>query len=272
MIDPRAIIHPSARIGEQVSIGPWTMVGEGVEIGDGSEIGPHVILKGPTRLGANTRVYQFASIGEDTPARVYAGEPTSLVVGEGNIFREGVTVHRGTVQDAFETRIGSHNLFMAYVHIAHDCVVGDHCVFANNASISGHVRVGDWVNLGGYSGIPQFRQIGAHAMVAGMSLVLKDVPAYVSVAGNPAAAVGLNLEGLRRRDFSETALASLRQAYRHVYHGHALLDAALDALAGISDEDGHVAAFVTSIRESRFGIVRPRGEQGRDVAHADDDS
>lgn len=258
MIDPRAIIHPTATIGSGVSVGPWSIIDADVELGDHCSVASHVILKGPSVIGAHNHFYPFASIGEATPARAYGGEPTRLVIGTHNVFREGVTVHRGTVQDRGETTIGSHNLLMAYVHVAHDCVVGDHCVFANNASLSGHVHVGDWANLGGYAGVPQFRSVGAHAMVAGMSLVLKDVPAFVSVAGHPAAAVGLNLEGLRRRGFSEAAMASLREAYRVLYRAHLRLEDAMDRIAALDDPEGHLEVLLASLRGSRQGICRPR--------------
>ncbi len=258
MIDPRAIIHPTARIGDAVSIGPWSIIDEGVALGDHCEVASHVILKGPTTVGRHNRFFPFASVGEGTPARSYDGEPTRLVIGDHNVFREGVTVHRGTVQDRGETTIGSHNLFMAYVHIAHDCVVGDHCVFANNASISGHVQVGDWANLGGYAGIPQYRSIGAHAMVAGMSLVLKDVPAFVTVAGHPAVAVSLNVEGLRRRGFSEAAITGLRQAFRTLYQSHLRIEQALEHIEAMPDPEGHLGQLSASVRASRQGIVRPR--------------
>lgn len=259
MIDARAIIDPSARLGANVSIGPWTIIGPDVEIGDDCVIDAHVVVRGPTRLGARNRIYQFATVGEDTPALAYGGEATHLVVGDDNVIREGVTIHRGMVQDAGETRIGSHNLLMAYVHVGHDCVVGDHCIFANNASISGHCHVGDWANLGGYCGVPQFRRIGAHAMIGGMSLVTKDVPAFVTVSGNPAAAVGMNLEGLRRRGFSKEGIAALKRAYRTVFRSGLRVAEALERLAGEEDPDGHLATFADSIRTSKHGVVRPRG-------------
>ena len=261
MIDPRAIIDPSAQIGEGVSIGPWSIIDAEVEVGDHCVIDAHVMVRGPTQLGSHNRIYPFASIGDATPARAYAGEPTRLVVGNHNTFREGVTVHRGTMQDRGETSIGSHNLFMAYAHVAHDCVIGDHCTFANNASAAGHVTVGDWAILGGYAGVPQYRSVGAHAMVAGMSLLLKDVPAFVTVAGHPARAVSLNLEGLRRRDFSAQAVADLRAAYRLLYQAGLSTAEALARIEGLPDSEGHLAILTRSVRESRQGIVRPRRDR-----------
>ena len=262
MIDPRAIIDPSAQIGSGVSIGPWSIIDADVEVGDYCVIDAHAIVRGPTRLGCRTRVDPFASIGDATPARAYAGEATRLVVGDDNVFREGVTVHRGTVQDRGETTIGNRNLFMAYAHVAHDCVIGDHCTFANNASASGHVTVGDWAILGGYAGVPQYRSIGAHAMVAGKSLVLKDVPAFVTVAGHPARVVSLNLEGLRRRGFASEALVNLRAAYRLLYRSGLRTVEALARIHDLPDPEGHLAILTRSVSESRQGIVRPR--RGRD--------
>lgn len=258
MIDPRAIIDPTAHIGTGVSIGPWSIIDADVEVGDDCVIDAHAIVRGPTRLGRGNRIHPFATLGDATPARAYAGEPTRLLVGDHNIFREGVTVHRGTVQDRGETRIGDHNLFMAYAHVAHDCVIGHHCTFANNASAAGHVTVGDWAVLGGYAGVPQYRSIGAHAMVAGMSLVLKDVPAFVAVAGHPARVVGLNLEGLRRRGFTAEAVGRLRAAFRLLYRSGLRTMEALEGIEGMADPEGHLALLARSLRESRQGIARPR--------------
>lgn len=262
MIDPRAIVDPSAEIGTGVSIGPWSIIDADVEVGDHCVIDAHVIVRGPTRLGRHNRVHPFASIGDATPARAYGGEATRLVVGDHNVFREGVTVHRGTVQDRGETTIGSHNLFMAYAHVAHDCVIGDHCTFANNASASGHVTVGDWAILGGYAGVPQYRSVGAHAMVGGMSLVLKDVPAFVTVAGHPARVVSLNVEGMRRRGFAAADLANLRAAYRALYRSDLSTAEALARIDTMPDPEGHLAILTRSVRASRQGIVRPRRQDG----------
>lgn len=262
MIDARAIVDPTARIGAGVRIGPWSIIGPDVEIGDDCVIDAHVIVRGPTVLGRGNRIFQFSSVGEDTPALAFRGEPTRLLIGDHNVIREGVTIHRGMVQDRGETVIGSHNLLMAYVHVGHDCVVGDHCIFANNASISGHVQVGDWANLGGYCGVPQFRRIGAHAMVGGMSLVLKDVPDFVTVSGNPAQAVGINVEGLKRRDFSPAAIRAIRRAYRTLYRSGLGVDAALQAIAAEPDAEGHLARFSASVRAATRGVVRPRAEGG----------
>ena len=264
LIDPRAIIDPSARIGANVHIGPWTIIDADVEIGDECWIASHVVLRGPTRLGPRNRIYQFATVGEATPAVVYRGEPTTLDIGADNVIREGVTIHRGTVQDQGRTVVGDHNLFMAYVHVGHDCIVGSNVIMANNSSASGHVRVGDHANIGGYAGIPQYRTIGAYTMIGGMSLVLKDVPAFVSVSGNPAAAVGMNVEGMRRRNLANEVVEALREAYRIVYRGGLTTNAAVEACTPLAAKFVEVRQFLDSILSSKLGIIRPRHE-----SHAD---
>ena len=176
MIDPSAIVDPSAVLGKDVSVGPWTIIGPGVEIGDGCEIASHVVIKGPTVIGRNNKIFQFSTVGEDTPDLKYKGEPTRLIIGDNNVIREGVTIHRGTVQDNSETRIGSDNLLMAYVHVGHDCVVGNHVIMVNNAAISGHVYVGDWTILSGYCLVHQFVHIGPHCFVGPAAFVYHDVP------------------------------------------------------------------------------------------------
>jgi UDP-N-acetylglucosamine acyltransferase len=258
LIDPRAIIDPSARLGRNVAIGPWTMIGPDVEIGDDCVIASHVVLKGPTRLGHRNRVFQFSSIGEDSSDRSYRGEPTMLEIGDDNVFREGVNIHRGTMKDQGRTIIGSHCLLMPYVHIAHDCVIGDHVVFANYAAVSGHVVVGDYANFGGYAGVAQHRRVGSHTHLAAMSLVIKDVPDYVTVMGNPASVIGLNSEGLRRRGWPENRIGHLRKAFRTVYRSGLTAAQACAELAPMAAEVPEVAAFVTAVGDSRFGIVRPR--------------
>ena len=239
-------------------VGPWTIIGPGVEVGDDCRIASHVILKGPTRLGHNNHIFQFSSIGEDTPALAYGGEPTRLTIGDNNVFREGVTIHRGMVQDAGETVIGSNCLLMAYVHVGHDCVLGDHVIMANNSAVSGHCRVGDHANFGGYAGVPQFRNVGAHSHIAGMSLVLKDVPAYMTVMGNPASAIGLNIEGMRRRGYSNAVIAALKRAHATVYRQGRTVKEACSELESVARDIPEVALFLASIRDSRWGIVRPR--------------
>ncbi len=262
MIDPRAIIDPSARLGTNVAVGPWTIIGPDVEIGDDCRIESHVVLKGPTRMGRGNRVFQFSSIGEDTSDLSYQGEPTTLEIGDQNVFREGVNIHRGTMKDAGRTVIGSHCLLMPYVHVAHDCVIGDHVILANYAAVSGHVHVGNYTNFGGFAGVAQHRSVGAHVHIAAMSLVIKDIPDFVTVAGNPAAAAGLNLEGLRRRGFSDEVLDHLRHAYRIVYRSGLTVNEAVASLTELASKVPEVASFVAGVRSSRWGIVRPRGRRG----------
>ena len=248
-------------MGANVSIGPWSVVGPDVVLGDDCEVGPHVILRGPTTLGRGNRIYQFATVGEGSPAFAYQNEPTTLTIGDNNVIREGVTIHRGLATDRSTTVIGSDNLFMAYVHIGHDCVIGDRIVMANNASVAGHVAVGDEAVLSGYVGVPQFRSIGAYAFVSAMSLVTKDVPAYVSIDGNPAGAVGLNIERLRRLGVGDNAKKALQEAYNTVYRRGLTLKEALQTLRPLAAEVAEVALFVRSIETSEHGIVRERRRQ-----------
>lgn len=256
MIHPQAIVDPSARLAEDVEVGPWTLIGPEVEIGAGSRIASHVVIKGPTRIGVGNRIFQFATVGEECQDKKYRGEPTRLEIGDHNVIREGVTLHRGTVQDAGVTRLGSHNLLMAYVHVAHDCVVGDHVIMANNAALAGHVHVGDHAVLGGFTAVHQFCRIGPHAMCGAGSVVLKDVPAYVMASGNSAHPHGINLEGLRRRGFSAQALATLRRAYKAIYRQGLTVEQALAALAALAVEEPAVLPLIESLRTSSRGIIR----------------
>ncbi|MFY9334078.1 MAG: acyl-ACP--UDP-N-acetylglucosamine O-acyltransferase, partial [Porticoccaceae bacterium] len=207
MIHPSAIIDPSAKIADNVTIGPWTFIGADVEIGAGCNIASHVVIKGPTVMGSGNKIYQFSTIGDDTPDKKYNGEPTKLIIGNDNLIREGVTIHRGTVQDNSETVIGNNNLLMAYAHIGHDCVIGDNVIMVNNASISGHVHVGDWAILSGYSLVHQFVHIGAHCFVGPAAFVYHDIPAYVTAFGSPAEPRTINREGLKRRGFTADQIA-----------------------------------------------------------------
>ena len=256
MIHPQAIIEPGAVIGEKVTIGPWTYIASSVEIGDDCVISSHVIINGPTKIGKGNRIFQFASIGEDCQDLKYAGEKTELIIGDNNTFRECCTIHRGTIQDNSLTKIGSNNLFMAYAHVAHDCIVGDNCIMANNASIAGHVHVGDYVIIGGMSGVHQFCHIGAHSFIAANALVLKDVPAYVMASGHPAKPFGLNSEGVKRRGFASDTILSIKRAYKEIYRKKQSID---DALVEISKQDNpspELALFTDSIRQSTRGIIR----------------
>ena len=256
MIHSQAIVDPLARLAEDVTIGPWTWIGPGVEIGPGCVVEPHVVIRGPTTIGAGNHIFQFSSIGEATPDFKYRGEPTRLVIGDNNVIRENVTIHRGTVQDRGETRIGNHNLFMAYVHVGHDSVIGDHAVLVNNCALAGHVKVDDWAILSGYTLVHQFCQIGAHSFSGMGSAIGKDVPAFVTVSGAPAQAKSINLEGLRRRGFSASAISLLRRAFKIVYRQGLTLDLALSRLESNLERTPELSVFLDSIKASERGIVR----------------
>jgi UDP-N-acetylglucosamine acyltransferase len=261
-IDPSAIVHPLALIGKNVvigagvNIGPWSLIGDDVEIGDDCQIFSHVVIKGPTKIGKENKIYQFSSVGEECQDKKYAGEPTRLEIGDRNIIRENCTIHRGTIQDNSLTKIGSDNLLMAYVHVAHDCVVGDNCILANNTTLAGHVHVGDHVILGGGTMVHQFCQIGEHSMSAGGSIVLRDIPAYVMASGQSASAHGLNSEGLKRRGFTADEILALKRAYKVVYRQGLNLKDALVSLSDVSETVPAVKVFVESIERSKRGIVR----------------
>ncbi|WP_337840657.1 acyl-ACP--UDP-N-acetylglucosamine O-acyltransferase [Rheinheimera sp.] len=256
MIHPTAVIDASARIGNNVRIGPFCLIGANVEIGDDTVLESHVVIKGPSKIGKANHFYQFSSIGEDCQDKKYKGEPTELVIGDNNVFRENCTVHRGTVQDQGVTRIGSNNLFMNNTHVAHDCVIGDHVIFASGAQAAGHVHVGDWVILGGMSGIHQFCHIGAHSFIGGGSIVVKDVPPYLMAHGSHAVPAGLNVEGLKRRGFSADAILEVRRAYKEVYRKGLTVQEALDALADKAAEFAEVKLFTDFIASSSRGIIR----------------
>ncbi len=256
VIDPRAIIDPSAVIGAGVVIGPWTIVGANVEIGEGCEIRSHVVLMGPTKIGKNNRIFQFSTVGDDTPDLKYKGEKTELIIGDDNVIREGVTIHRGTVQDRGKTIIGNKNLLMAYVHVGHDSVIGDNCILVNNASLAGHVIVGDWAILSGYTLVHQFCNIGAHSFAGFGCGISKDVPAYVTVSGTPAEAKTINSEGLKRRGFSADSIAAIRRAYKIIYRQNNTVDEALAALQPLIAEFPDVQLLADSLTQSQRGIVR----------------
>lgn len=232
------------------------MIGPEVEIGPGTIIEPHVVIRGPTRIGAGNHIYQFSSIGEATPDLKYRDEPTSLVIGDNNTIRENVTIHRGTVQDRCETTIGNDNLFMAYVHIGHDSVIGNHTVLVNNAALAGHVHIGDWAILSGYTLVHQFCKIGPHSFAGMGTAIGKDVPAYITVSGSPAEAKTINIEGLRRRGFSADAIRQLRRAFKIVYRQGLTMDIALQRLETMLRETPEVQVLIDSIRASERGIVR----------------
>ncbi|MDR5897745.1 acyl-ACP--UDP-N-acetylglucosamine O-acyltransferase [Halomonas vilamensis] len=255
MIHPTALIDPSAQLADDVEVGPYSIIGPQVAIGAGSVIGSHVVVKGPTTLGERTRIFQFASVGEDCQDKKYAGEPTRLVVGDDNVIREGVTIHRGTVQDRGETTIGSRNLLMAYVHVGHDCVIGNDCILANQVTLAGHVNVGDCAILGGLAAVHQFCHFGEHAMAGGGSIITKDTPAYTMINGNPAQVHGLNLVGLKRRGFSREAIKALTDAYKLLYRQGLTVEQALVEMRK-RYELPEVERFAASIECSTRGIVR----------------
>lgn len=254
MIHETAIIDPNATIGENVSIGPWTVVGPDVVIGDNCDIRSHVVLKGPTRLGKSNVIYQFASVGEDCQDKKYAGEPTELIIGDNNVFRESVTIHRGTIQDQSVTQIGDNNLFMAYVHVAHDCVIGHNNIFANQVSLAGHVHVGDWVILGGLTGVHQFCHIGSHAFAAVNSIVVQDIPPYIMAQGHNAKPRTINAEGLKRRGFTPEQIQNIRRAYKVLYRSSLTVEEALKGIAALNDSV--LDEFSTFIANSNRGIIR----------------
>jgi len=255
LIHPTALIDPEAHLADDVEVGPFTVIGPDVWIGSGSRIGPHVVIKGPTVLGERTRIFQFASVGEDCQDKKYGGEPTRLVMGDDNVIREGATLHRGTIQDRGETTIGSRNLFMAYVHVGHDCLIGDDCILANQVTLAGHVTLGDFSILGGLSAVHQFCHFGTHAMAGGGSIITKDTPAYVMINGNPAQVHGLNLVGLKRRGFSKEAIRGLSEAYKLVYRQGLTIEQALKQIHeafSLPETD----TFAASIEVSTRGIIR----------------
>lgn len=256
MIDPRASIDPSAKIAANVTVGPWTLIGPDVEIGEGTVIASHVVVKGPTKIGKHNKIFQFASVGEECQDKKYNGEPTRLEIGDYNVIREGCTLHRGTIQDKGLTKIGNYNLLMAYVHIAHDCVLGDNIIMANNASLAGHVHVGDWAIMGGFSAAHQFARIGAHSMTGGGTILLKDAPAFVITNGNPASAHGINVEGLKRREFKKSTIQALMNAYKIVYRQGLVVEEALAQIKPMASEVPELQLFIDSIQSSTRGIIR----------------
>jgi UDP-N-acetylglucosamine acyltransferase len=256
VIDSHALVSPQAKLAADVTVGPFSIIGPDVEIGPRTIIGPHVVINGPTRIGADNRIFQFASIGDAPQDKKYNGEPTRLEIGDRNVFRESCTVNRGTVQDTGVTRIGHDNLFMAYSHVAHDCVVGDKVVFANCAALAGHVEIGDWVILGGLTAVHQHVKIGAHAFLAGGAIVQRDVPPYVMVAGNPAGPHMVNAAGLKRRGFDEEQVRNIRNAYRVLYRSDLKLADALEKLRPLAESRSEIKAFVDFIASSTRSIVR----------------
>jgi UDP-N-acetylglucosamine acyltransferase len=255
-VHPSAIIDPSARLAHDVEVRAYTIVGPDTVIGPGCVLGPHAVIGARTRMGKRNRVFQFASIGEIAQDRKYGGEATTTTIGDDNVFREYVTVHAGTAQDRGDTAIGSHNLFLAYTHVAHDCVVGSHTVFSNNAQIAGHVHIEDWVVMGAFGGVHQFCRIGAHAMVAAGSIVLQDVPPFTMVQGYPAQPKGTNAEGLKRRGFSPADMLAIRRAYKALYREGLALEDARAAIARAAEDAPVLAPLLDFLAVPGRGIVR----------------
>ena len=256
MIHPTAIIDPSAELAEDVQVGPWTYIGADVSIGTGCVIGPHVVINGPTKIGANNHIYQFASVGEACQDKKYKGEPTVLEIGDNNVIRESCTIHRGTIQDNSLTRIGNDNLLMVNVHVAHDVILGNNTIVANNASLAGHVHVDDFVVLGGYTAVHQFCRIGAHSICGAGSVVLKDVAAYMVVNGNTANAHGINVEGLRRRGFSKETITALHRAYRIIFRKGLTVKDAVEEVRAMDYQGPELEVLIESVLSSTRGIVR----------------
>lgn len=240
-IHDKAIVAPGASIDSSARIGPGAVIGPHVEIGAQTQIGAHCVIEGHTRIGARNRIFQFASIGAAPQDMKYGGEPTRLEIGDDNTIREFVTINTGTVQDAGVTRVGNHNWIMAYVHIAHDCQLGNHLILANAVQLAGHVHLGDWVFLGGLTGVHQFVHVGAHAMTAFQTRLAQDIPPYVTVSGNPAHAQGINAEGLRRRGFSAARIARIKRMYRLIYRQQLTLQAAQEHIAELMADAAEAA-------------------------------
>ena len=255
-IHPTALVDKRARLGASVTIGPYTIVDGDVEVGEGTTIGAHNVITGHTRIGRDNRIFHFCSIGEANQDKKYAGEPTRLEIGDGNTIREYCSFNRGTAQDEGITRVGDDNWIMAYCHVAHDCHVGSHTVFANNATLGGHVSIGDWTVLGGFVGVHQFVKIGAHVMAGVSSVITQDVPPYLLVAGNPCATHGINAIGLKRRGFSDAAVAAIKRAYKTLYRSGLSLEEAKAALAKQAGEVEEVRPFSAFLATSERGLLR----------------
>jgi UDP-N-acetylglucosamine acyltransferase len=255
-IDPRAVVAEGAKLAPDVQVGAFAVIGPDVELGPGCIVGPHAVVTGWTRLGARNRVFQFASIGDAPQDKKYAGEPTRLEVGDGNVFREYVTVNRGTTHDRGVTQIGHDNLFMASSHVAHDCVIGDHCVFANLATLAGHVEIGDHVILAGFTGVHQFCKIGSHAFIGNNTAVTRDVPPYIMAVGHPAEPHSVNATGLSRRGFSADQVRNIKQAFRTLYRSELSLDDALAKLREAAATQPEVQPMVDFIGRSTRSIIR----------------
>jgi UDP-N-acetylglucosamine acyltransferase len=256
VIHQTAIIDPSAVIGDNVKVGPYSVIGPKVVIGEGTEIASHVVINGPTKIGKNNRIFQFSSIGEEPQDKKFHGEDTTLEIGDNNLIRESVTINRGTVQGGGVTRIGSNNWIMAYVHIAHDCIIGNDNIFANNASLAGHVIIDDFVILGGFTLISQFNYMGSHSFSAMGSVISRNVPPYVLVSGHMAKPFGINVEGLRRRNFTDLQIKNIRQAYKLLYRSGYKLEEAETLIENIKQESDEISLLSDFLKNQDGGIIR----------------
>jgi len=256
VIDPRAVVASSARVHDSAQVGAFAIIGEDVEIGRGSRVEPHVVIKGSTLIGADNHIFQFASIGDDPQDKKYAGERTRLVIGDRNTIRESCTINRGTVQDLGVTTIGNDNWIMAYVHIAHDCVIGDNTILANSTQLAGHVHIGNFAVLGGFTGVHQYCHIGAHAMLGIASVVTKDVPAFVTAQGQPAEPRGINAEGLKRRGFKPEQIRNIREAYRTVFRQALKLEEAVGIIEDLVLDPPELQMFLDSLKHGSRGLAR----------------
>ncbi|MGL6030350.1 MAG: acyl-ACP--UDP-N-acetylglucosamine O-acyltransferase [Legionella sp.] len=256
MIDERAMIHPTAKIAAGVTIGPGTVIGADVEIGENTWIGPHVVIEGPTTIGKNNKIFQFASVGDEPQDITYKGEPTRLEIGDNNVIREYCMISRGTVKGGGLTRVGDNNFFMAYSHIGHDCMIGNHIIMVNHAALSGHVIVNDYAIIGPYAAVHQFCHVGAYAFIARATYVTKDVLPYVMIAGHNTSAFGINTVGLRRRGFSTTAIDCLRRAYKVIFRKGLTVQQALAELEVMQQECPEIIPLIDGLNQSTRGIVR----------------
>lgn len=255
-IHPTAIVDPAAELDKGVSVGPYAVIGAGVRIGAGTTVGAHAVVKGLATIGRDNRIFQFASIGEDPQDKKYGGEPTRLEIGDRNTFREFCTINRGTAQDGGVTRIGNDNWIMAYVHVAHDCIVGNDAIFSNNATLAGHVQVGDHVICSGFSAVHQFCRLGAHSFLGGFAAITRDVPPYIMVAGQPTAPHGINSEGLKRRGFTAEQVRNLKDAYRILYRDQLPLAEARSRLAALAKTQVELRILVDFIDKSERSLIR----------------
>jgi len=255
-IHPSAIVDPAAELGRGVTVGPFSIIEKDVVIGANTWIGPHVVIRNHTVIGESNRIFQFSSIGEEPQYQGYGGEPTRLVIGDRNTIREYCTLNRGTAGHLGETRIGNDNFIMAYVHIAHDCTLGNNIIFANGSSLAGHVDVGDYAIMGGFSLVHQFCKVGAHCITGIGAICFQDVPPFIVAAGNSAKPYGINVKGLHRRDFSEDTIGLLKRAYRLLYRSNLDLRTAISEIEHLAPGDTAVHTFCEFLRGSARGVIR----------------